>query len=343
VILRDLASQLHCDLRGRGDVDVVRVSGLENAGPGDLSFVASPKYVSKLEETGATAVIVTPDLETPLPSLLSSNPYLTYARAAALLHPRARPEPGVDPSARVDPTAQIGEGVHVAPLAVIGRGVQVGSGSVIHAHVVLYEGVRIGADCLLHSGVQVREGCQIGDRVVIQNGAIIGGDGFGFARDQDGRYEKIPQIGIVVIEDDVEIGSLVAIDRASMHETRIKRGAKLDNFVQIGHSVGIGQDTVLAAHVGIAGSTQVGDRVIIAGQVGIVGHIKIGDGVIITAQTGVPRSVEPGACISGSPAIQNRQWLKSSAAFAKLPELQKRVRTLEQQLAALERASSEEE
>ena len=199
---------------------------------------------------------------------------------------------------------------------------------------VLYEDVAVGEDCVLHSGVQVREGCRLGNRVVAQNGAVIGGDGFGFAKDEDGRYHKIPQVGIVVVEDDVEIGALTAIDRAALGETRIGRGTKLDNLVQIGHSVTIGEDTVVAGQVGIAGSTRIGARVTLAGQVGVIGHLKIGDGAIVTAQTGVPGSVAPGAVISGSPAIDNRDWLKSIAVFAKLPELQRRVRELERALAA---------
>jgi UDP-3-O-[3-hydroxymyristoyl] glucosamine N-acyltransferase len=199
--------------------------------------------------------------------------------------------------------------------------------------VVLYEDVLVGEDCVLHSGVQVREGCRLGNRVVAQNGAIIGGDGFGFAKDENGRYHKIPQVGIVVVEDDVEIGALTAIDRSALGETRIGRGTKLDNLVQVGHSVSIGEDTVVAGQVGIAGSTRVGNKVTLAGQVGVVGHLEIGDGAIVTAQTGVPGSVAPGAVVSGSPALDNRSWLKSIAIFAKLPELQRRVRELERALA----------
>jgi UDP-3-O-[3-hydroxymyristoyl] glucosamine N-acyltransferase len=214
-------------------------------------------------------------------------------------------------------------------LAVIGPRAQVGARSVIHPHAVLYEDVVLGEDCLLHSGVQVREGCRLGRRVVVQNGAVIGSDGFGFAKDAEGRYQKIPQVGIVEIEDDVEIGALVAIDRSSLGVTRVGRGTKIDNLVQIGHSVSIGQDTVVAGQVGIAGSAKIGDRVVLAGQVGVVGHLELGDGVIASAQTGIPRSLPAGAYVSGSPAIDNRAWLKSTAVFAKLPDLQKRLRELE--------------
>lgn len=339
MILRELADELGCTLRGDGAVEVVRVAGIEDSGPGDLTFVANPRYAKRLSTTRASAVIVSPDTETPLPSLLSANPYLAFARAVALLHPAAPPAPGVHPLASVDPTAELGEGVHVAPLAVIGPRVTIGARSVVHPHAVLYADVTVGRDCLLHSGAQVREGCRLGDRVVLQNGAVIGADGFGFARDEEGRYHKIPQRGIVVIEDDVEVGALCAIDRAALGETRVGRGTKIDNLVQVGHSVTIGEDTVLAGQVGIAGSTRVGHRVTLAGQVGVAGHLTIGDGVIATAQTGIPSSVDAGTVVSGYPAIDNRDWLKASAVFAKLPELQRRVRELERKLRELEEKS----
>jgi UDP-3-O-[3-hydroxymyristoyl] glucosamine N-acyltransferase len=335
VILRELAARLGCTLRGDGGLDVRRVAGIDEAGPGDLTFVANPKYAARLANTQATAVILSPDLKTPLASLVCTNPYLTFARAAALLHPPAHPAAGVHASAQVDPTAVLGAGVHVGALAVIGPRARVGARTVIHPQVVLYEDVEIGEDCVLHSAVQVREGCRIGHRVVVQNGAVIGGDGFGFAKDEEGRYEKIPQVGIVVVEDDVEIGALTAIDRAAMSETRIGKGTKIDNLVQIGHSVTVGRDTVLAGQVGVAGSSKIGSRVTLAGQVGVAGHLTIADGVIATAQTGIPNSVEAGATVSGYPAIDNRAWLKSSAVFAKLPELQKRLRELEKKVGAL--------
>ena len=337
MILRELAARLGCTLRGDGEVEVRRVAAIDAAGTGDITFVANPRYASRLGSTRASAVILSPELVTPLPSLLSANPYLVFARAVALLHPQPRPAPGVHPSAQVAPTAALGEGVHVGALAVIGARARVGARTVLHPHVVLYEGVEIGTECLLHSGVQVRERCRLGNRVVIQNGTVIGGDGFGFAKDDAGRYEKIPQLGTVVIEDDVEIGALTAVDRAALGETRIGRGTKIDNLVQVGHSVTIGSDTVLAGQVGIAGSSRIGSGVTLAGQVGVVGHLTIGDGVVVTAQTGVPRSLEPGAIVSGSPAIDNRSWLKATAIFAKLPELQKRLRELERKLAELSR------
>ncbi len=335
MILRDLATRLGCELRGDGGVEVHRVAGIDEAGPGDLTFVSNARYSAHLATTRASAVIVAPALTAPLPSLLTPNPYLAFARAVAILHPASRPEPGIHPSAVVDPSARLEEGVHVGALAVVGPGVHIGARSVLHPHVVLYSGVDVGEDCLLHSGVQVREGCQLGNRVVVQNGAIIGSDGFGFAKDDEGRYEKIPQIGIVVVEDDVEIGALTAVDRAALAETRIGRGTKLDNLVQIGHSVTVGHDSVFAGQVGVAGSTRIGSHVTLAGQVGVAGHLSIGDGAIATAQTGIPHDVEAGALVSGYPAIDNRSWLKSSALFTKLPELQRRLRELERRVAGL--------
>jgi UDP-3-O-[3-hydroxymyristoyl] glucosamine N-acyltransferase len=335
VILSELALRLGCSLRGDGAVDVQRVRGIEDAGPGDLTFVANPKYAPRLSTTRAAAVILSPDLQTTLPSLVSDNPYLAFAKAVDLLHPLPRPAPGVHPRACVDATASIGEGAHVGAFAVVGPRARVGARAVLHPNVVVYEDAEIGEDAVLHSGVQVRERCRIGRRVVLQNGAVIGADGFGFAKDAEGRYQKIPQVGIVVIEDDVEIGALTAVDRSALAETRIGRGTKIDNLVQIGHSVTVGEDTVLAGQVGIAGSTRIGSRVTLAGQVGVAGHLSLGDGVVATAQTGIPSSVEADSLVSGYPAIDNRSWLKASAVFARLPELLKRVRELERKLEAL--------
>jgi UDP-3-O-[3-hydroxymyristoyl] glucosamine N-acyltransferase len=335
VILRELAAQLGCELRGDGAIDVRRAAGIEDAGPGDLTFLANPRYAAHLAKTKASAVVVGPGLETPIPRLVSANPYLAFVRAVELLQPLPRAAPGVHPTAHVDPTAVLGPDVHIGAFVVIGPRTRVGARSALHPHVTLYEDVTLGEDCVLHSGVHVRERCRLGNRVVVQNGAVIGGDGFGFARDGEGRYRKFPQVGTVVVEDDVEIGALTAVDRAALGETRIGRGTKLDNLVQIGHSVTVGEDTVLAGQVGVAGSSRIGSRVTLAGQVGVAGHLTIGDGAIATAQTGIPSSVEAGAVVSGYPAIENRAWLKSSAVFARLPELQRRVRELERRVETL--------
>jgi UDP-3-O-[3-hydroxymyristoyl] glucosamine N-acyltransferase len=335
VKLAELAARLGCELRGDGELEILGVAGLDDAGSGDLSFLANPRYAEKLKLTRASAVVVAPGQEAGVPALVSDNPYLVFARAVALVRPLPRPAPGLDPSARVDATAVVGEGVHVGALAVVGTGVRIGARSVLHPQVVLYDGVEVGEDCELHSGVQVRERCRLGSRVVVQNGAVIGADGFGFARDAAGRYHKFPQVGIVVIEDDVEIGALTAIDRAALGETRIGRGTKLDNLVQVGHSVTIGEDSVIAGQVGIAGSVRIGRGVTLAGQVGVAGHIELGDGVVATAQSGIPGSLEPGAVVSGSPSFENRAWRKSIAAFARLPELLRRLREVERKVESL--------
>jgi UDP-3-O-[3-hydroxymyristoyl] glucosamine N-acyltransferase len=335
VKLCELAGKLGCELLGDGEVELTGVSGLDEAGPGDLTFLANARYAPRLAATRAAAAIVPPGHDAALPRLVSANPYLAFARAVALILPPARPAAGVHPAAQVHPTAVLGEGVHVGALAVVGARASVGDRTVLHPHVVLYDDVVVGEDCVLHSAVQVREGCRLGHRVVVQNAAVIGGDGFGFAKDGDGRYHKFPQVGTVVVEDDVEIGALTAIDRAALGETRIGRGTKIDNLVQVGHSVTVGADTVLCGQVGIAGSSKVGSNVTLAGQVGVAGHLTIGDGVIATAQTGIPSSVEKGALVSGYPAIDNRSWLKASAVFARLPELQKRLRELERRVESL--------
>jgi UDP-3-O-[3-hydroxymyristoyl] glucosamine N-acyltransferase len=298
--------------------------------------VASAKWASRLLATRASAVIVAHSVETPLPSLLSDNPYLTFARAVAVLHPQPFPSPGVHPTAVVDPSAVLGERVHVGAFAVVGPRARIGARSVLHPHVVLYADVELGEDCLLHSGVQVREACRLGHRVIVQNGAVIGADGFGFAKDAEGRYHKIPQVGTVVIEDDVEIGANATVDRPAVGETRIGAGTKIDNLVQVAHGVRIGRNVLLAAQVGIAGSSVIEDQVTLAGQVGVAGHLTIGKGVIATAQTGIPNSVESGGFISGYPAIPNRDWLRASAVFRKLPELRKLVADLERRIAELE-------
>jgi len=332
VKLRELAGRLGCELLGDGEVEIRGVSGLERAGPGDLTFLANPRYAPLLATTRAAAVIVASANESTLPRLVSENPYLAFARAVGLICPPARPEPGVHPSAQVHPTAVLGTGVHVGALAVVGARARVGARSVLHPQVVVYDEVTIGEDCLLHSGVQVRERCRLGDRVIVQNGAVIGGDGFGFARDAEGRYHKFPQVGTVVIEDDVEIGANVAIDRSTLGATVIRRGAKIDNLVQIAHNVVIGENTVVCGLVGISGSVTIGDNVTIAGQVGMADHVTIGSNTTIGAQSGVSKSLEGGQYYLGSPAVPIGLASRQYAVWANLPELSKRVRELEKRL-----------
>jgi len=335
--LRELADRLGCRLDGDGSLTVTRVAALDDAGPGDVSFLANKKYVGSLRTTRASAVIVGEDsVEVPCATLHTANPYLAFARAVGLLAPNDHPPVGVSPQSVVAADAKLGPGVSVGPFAVIGTGAVIGARTVIHSHVVVYPGAIVGDDCLLHSHASIRERCQVGNRVIVQNGAVIGGDGFGFAPRGDGTYEKIPQVAIVVIEDDVEIGANTTIDRPAVGCTLIQSGTKVDNLVQVAHGVRVGHNAMLVAQVGIAGSTTIGDSVTLAGQVGVAGHLDIGKGVIATAQSGIPNSVPEGSFISGYPAIDNRDWLKSSAVFRKLPELKKAVADLQRRLSGIE-------
>jgi len=337
--LREIAERLHCRLEGDGDLEIVRVAGIEQAQAGDLSFIANARYQSQLATTAASAVIVA----TALPSagrstalLRTDQPYLAFAEALALLAPQQGPAPGIDPSAVIAADATLGNGVSIGPLVTIGPGARIGDRTVVYPQVAIGAGAIVGNDCVLHAHVSIRGGIRIGDRVVVLDGAVIGSDGFGFVTLPDATHVKIPQHAAVVIEDDVEIGANTTIDRPAVGETRISAGTKIDNLVQIAHGVRVGRRVRFAAQVGIAGSTVVEDDVVLAGQVGVAGHLRLGKGVVATAQTGIPNSVDAGQLISGYPAIPNRDWLKSSAVFRQLPALRKRVAELEQRIAELE-------
>ncbi|MDE3155931.1 MAG: UDP-3-O-(3-hydroxymyristoyl)glucosamine N-acyltransferase [Acidobacteriota bacterium] len=335
--LRDIAEQLACRLDGDGEVDIQRVAGIEQAGPGDLTFVANPKYAAALQHTRASAVIVGEQAPAaPCPLLRTPHPYLTFARALQLFVIPDRPAPGVDPLSAVAPDATIGPDVSVGPFVAIGPRARIGAGTVIYPNVTIGADAVIGAACVIHARASVRERVVIGDRVILQDGAVIGSDGYGFVKQADGTFLKIPQTADVVIEDDVEIGANTTIDRPAVGETRVRRGAKIDNLVQIAHGVAVGRNTLLAAQVGIAGSTVIGDQVTLAGQVGVAGHLTIGRGTVASAQTGIPNSVPEGSFVSGYPAIDNREWLKSSAVFRRLPALKKQVAALEARIADLE-------
>ncbi len=337
--LREVAERLACRLDGDGDVDVIRVAGIDVAQGGDLTFFANSRYADALRSTQATAVILADDAQAaPCAMLRSPTPYLAFARAVGLFADVVRPAPGVDPASSIAPDVTLGEGVSIGPFVSIGAGASIGPRTIVHPSVHIGPGTSVGADCVLHSHVAVRERVVIGDRVVLQNAAVVGSDGFGFAQRPDGTHEKIPQVGIVVIEADVEIGAHVAIDRPAMGETRIRAGAKIDNLVQIGHGVRVGRNALLAAQVGIAGSTTVEDSVVLAGQVGVNGHVTIGEGTRATGQTGITHSVPRGSFISGLPAIDNRAWRKAATSFKLLPALRKRVAALERRLAELEAA-----
>jgi UDP-3-O-[3-hydroxymyristoyl] glucosamine N-acyltransferase len=312
---------------GLPDTEITGVAGIQTAGPGQITFVSNPKYAALARTTKAAAVIVGegfPAIATAM--LRSKNPYLDFARALEFFYQPPRYAPGVHPTAVVHPSAKIGTGAHVGPYVVIEEDVQIGDNAVLLAHVVIYRGVKIGGNFVAHSHAVVREHCRIGHRVVLQNGVVIGGDGFGFAKDNDGRWHKIVQSGPTVIEDDVEIQANACIDRASVGETRVSRGAKIDNLVQVGHGSKVGEDSLLCAQAGLAGSTDVGKNVILAGQVGVAGHCKIGDGAIATAQSGIPNDVPAGAIVSGYPAIDNKLWLRCVAVFNRLPEIAKLLR-----------------
>ena len=338
--LSELAQKLGCTLEGDGAVEITGVAGIEEAQPGQLTFLANPRYRAAVKDTRASAILLAPDeAQPPVAALRSQNPYLDFARALEFFYRPPAYAPAVHPTASIAPSARIGAAAHIGPFCVVEEGVEIGRNAVLHSHVVIYRGARIGDNFLAHAHVVVREFCRIGNRVVLQNGVVIGGDGFGFAKQADGRWYKIAQSGITVIEDDVEVQSLAAVDRATVGETRIRRGAKIDNLVQVGHASKVGEDTLLCSQVGLAGSTEVGDRCILAGQVGAAGHLRIGDGAVLTAQSGVPNDVPDGAVYSGYPAIENKQWLKCAAAYNRLPELQQAVRELRAEVERLREAA----
>jgi len=335
--LHELAERLGCRLEGDGSIVVERVATLEQAGPGDVSFLSNRKYAVQVATTRASAVIVGEDATSaPCATLRAADPYLAFAAAVALLAPDDRPAPGVAASAQIAADASIGRDVHIGALVSVGAGAVIGARTIVHPLVVIYPGVTIGDDCVIHSHVSIRERCRIGHRVIIQNGAVIGSDGFGFAPKADGTYQKIPQVAPVVIEDDVEIGANTTIDRPAVGETRIEAGTRIDNLVQVAHGVHVGRNVMLAAQVGIAGSTTIGDSTVFGGQVGVAGHLQIGKGTRATAQTGIPSSLPDGSFVSGYPAIDNRDWLKSSAVFRRLPEMRRTVSDLDRRLADIE-------
>jgi UDP-3-O-[3-hydroxymyristoyl] glucosamine N-acyltransferase len=341
--LGDIASKLDCELRGSPEIEVDGIAGIEEATERHLTFLGNPKYAKFLESTSAAAIIVppgTPGIDRPC--LVSKNPYLAFARAIEIFYEPPPTTRGVHPSAFVHETAVLGENCSVGAFSMIGEGVRIGKRAVIHSHVALYPGVTVGEEFLAHSHVVVRENCRIGDRVILQNGAVIGADGFGFAPRGDGSYHKIVQSGIVVLEDDVEIGACSCVDRATVGETRIGRGTKIDNLVQVGHGSTVGRDTVIAAQAGMAGSTTVGDRVMLGGQVGLAGHLEIGDDVVAIAQTGVSGSVESRSAIAGTPHMDAGLWKRNMVAIRNLAELTRTVRSLARKLESLEERSGRE-
>ena len=332
MMLGELAERLGCELRGEATIAIAAIRGLEEAGPGDLTFLANPRYAAQLAATRASAAIVaTGSAELSIATLRADNPYLCFARALAIFHRPLCPPAGIHPTAVVAPSASIAEPVSIGAHVVIGDDVVIGPGATIHPQVTIYPGVQIGRDFVAHAGVVVREHVRIADRVVLHPGVVIGADGFGFAPGPEGAV-KVPQIGIVVLEDDVEIGANTTVDRATLEATIIRRGAKLDNLVMVAHNCEVGAHSFLAAQVGIAGSTKIGRGVQMGGQAGAAGHLVIGDGVQVAAQSGVPNSVPAGRIVGGYPAIDVSLWRRTSAALLRLPELLRRVRRLERRM-----------
>lgn len=337
VKLSDLAERLGCRLDGDGAIEVHRLAALDDAGPGDLTFLSNSKYAARLPFTRASAVIVGEAVTgAPCATLRTRQPYVAFAEAVALLTPAERPAVGISPLAAIDPTAVIGEGASIAAFVSIGAGAAIGARTVLHPHVVVGPGATIGPDCTLYPHVSVREHVEIGARVIVQDAAVIGSDGFGFARRDDGSHQKIPQMGRVVIEDDVELGAQTAVDRPAFGETRIGAGTKVDNLVQVAHGVKIGRHALLVAQSGVAGSTTLGDGVIIAGQSGVAGHLDLGRGVMVSAKSMVTKDVTDGEHVAGIPATNVVEWRELVVLVRRLPELRKLVADLEARLATLE-------
>jgi UDP-3-O-[3-hydroxymyristoyl] glucosamine N-acyltransferase len=340
--LSEMAKSLGCRLDGPADTPIHGVAGIEHAEPGQVTFLANRRYFPLLKTTRASAVLIQEGIsierEAAMPrlsALRTANPYLAFARAIELFYKPPCYKPGFHPTAIIAKSAKIGEGVHIGPYCVVEENVEIGRHAVLHSFVTIYQGARIGDNFFAHAHAVVREFCQIGHRVTLQSGVVIGGDGLGFAKQQDGTWYKMLQSGPAILEDDVEVQANACVDRATVGETRIGRGTKLDNLVTVGHASRVGANTMLCGQVGLAGSTKIGDNCILAGQVGTAGHLTVGDGSVITAKSGVPNDVPAHAMYSGYPAVDNRQWLKTVAALNRLPELQKRVRELEAEIERL--------
>ena len=339
--LHELAQRLECRLEGDASVEVHGVAGIEQAGPGEVTFLANRRYAPNLKTTRASAVFVEDGVEVdrepgkpPLAKLRTVNPYLAFAKAIELFYEAPKYAPGIHHTAVISPTARIASGAHIGPYCFVDDNAVLGENAILHSFVTIYRGARIGKDFFAHAHAVVREFCKIGDRVILQNGVVIGGDGLGYAKNPDGTWYKMVQSGPAVLEDDVEVQANSCIDRATVGETRIGRGTKIDDLVLVGHASKVGGNSMLCGQVGLAGSTRIGENCVLAGQVGTAGHLTVGDGAVITAQSGVPNDVPERALYSGYPAVENREWLRMMAALHRLPELQKRVSELEQKLSS---------
>ena len=335
--LQTLADLVGGELQGDPDLDILQVAPIDQAQPGDVTFVANPKYLAKLKQCQASAVLLAPGVKAPenLNLIVCDNPYLAFAKILTFLQGTKRPPQGIMAGAFVAESAVVDETATVYPGCVIGERVSLGAGTVLYPGVVLYDDVTIGKDCLLHAKSVVREGCRLYDRVILQPSAVIGSDGFGFAPDGNSYY-KIPQVGIVVLEDDVEIGSGSCVDRAALGETRICRGTKLDNLVQIGHNVQVGENCIIVSQTGIAGSASIGNHCTFGGQSAVAGHLIIGDNVMIGARGGAAGDVASNQIMSGAPLIPHKEWLRSTMSFPKLPEMRKDLQKMKKRLEKLE-------
>jgi UDP-3-O-[3-hydroxymyristoyl] glucosamine N-acyltransferase len=340
--ITEIADKLGSIIEGDKTLDISGISTLENAKEGEISFFVNQKYFSEAKTTRASAIIVGNDAPLlPKTLLRHANPYLAFAKTIEMFYPVESDPPSIHPTAWVSDSAVIGDKVSIGAFSYIGENVIIEKNVKIKAQCSIHSGAKIGENTLIHSGTVIRKGVIIGKRCIIQNNAVIGSDGFGYAKQDDGQWYKIIQTGTVIVEDDVEIGACTTIDRATLGETRIASGTKIDNLVQIGHGSTVGNHSLLCAQVGLAGTTKVGNYVVLAGQVGAGGHLTIGDGVIATAQTGIANSIAAGEYISGSPSMKHENWLKASASFSRLPLIHKRVRELEQRLIALEKSCEE--
>lgn len=337
--LSEIAGKLGCRVEGPSETEITGVAGIDHAKPGHVTFLANRRYFPLLKTTDASAVLLQDGIRIErapgapaISALRSENPYLDFARTIEFFYEPPRYAPSIHPTAVIAKSARVGEGAHIGPYCFVDEDTEIGRNAVLHSFVTIYRGVKIGEDFFAHAHAVVREFCSIGNRVLLQNGVIIGCDGLGFAKLKDGSWYKMAQSGPVVLEDDVEVQANSCVDRATVGETRIGRGAKLDDMVLVGHASKVGRNAMLCGQVGLAGSTQIGDGCILAGQVGSSGHLTLGDNSVITAKSGIPRDVPAGAMHSGIPAVENRLWLKSIAALYRLPELQKRVWELESEV-----------
>ena len=338
VTVAELARLLDCSFEGNGETEIRSVSSLEKAKEGDLVFLAHPKYRGLLEKTKASAAIIPQDEKYErIPVLKSENPHLSFIRAVGLFYKPYRLQPGIHPTALVSPSAKMGKDVAIGAFAYVGDEVEIGEKTVIFPFTAIYPRVKIGKETIIHSHVSIREEIHIGDRVIIHNGVVIGSDGFGFIQGKDRSHIKIPQTGTVIIEDDVEVGANTTIDRASLGETIIRKGTKIDNLVQIAHNVEIGPNSILAAQVGIAGSSKIGKNVILGGQVGVSDHVRIEDNVIAAAQSGVTKDIPADSIIAGSPHLDINIWRKSRALLPQLYDLVKDIKKLKKRVEELEK------